>query len=281
MDHPALGHDHSEGKVDMADKVLIENLFVKFEGEQGNIQALEDISFSVKEGEFLTILGPSGCGKSTLIRSIAGFQKPEKGRILLGKRQVHEPGPDRIMVFQEFDQLFPWKTVKSNITYALKVNGKGKEERERMAAHYLEMVNLQDFGGAFPHQLSGGMKQRAAIARSLALNPEILLMDEPFGSLDAQTRAVLQSELVRLWQKVGSTIIFITHNIQEAILLGDRVMVMSSAPGRIKDIVDVNIARPRLPETPEFMALWHTLYGLLETKRFGENGKNNTMPGKD
>ena len=265
----------------MADKVLIENLFVKFEGEQGNVQALEDISFSVKEGEFLTILGPSGCGKSTLIRSIAGFQKPEKGRILLGERQVHEPGPDRIMVFQEFDQLFPWKTVRSNITYALKVNGAGKEEREKIAEHYLEMVNLKDFGRAFPHQLSGGMKQRAAIARSLALNPQILLMDEPFGSLDAQTRAVLQSELVRLWQEVGSTIIFITHNIQEAILLGDRVLVMSSAPGHIKDIVDVNIPRPRLPETPEFMALWHTLYGLLETKRFGENGKRNSMPGMD
>lgn len=265
----------------MADKVLIENLFVKFEGEQGNVQALEDISFSVKEGEFLTILGPSGCGKSTLIRSIAGFQRPEKGRILLGQKQVNEPGPDRIMVFQEFDQLFPWKTVRSNITYALKVNGASKEEREKIAEHYLEMVNLKDFGRAFPHQLSGGMKQRAAIARSLALNPQILLMDEPFGSLDAQTRAVLQSELVRLWQEVGSTIIFITHNIQEAILLGDRVLVMSSAPGRIKDIVDVTIPRPRLPETPEFMTLWHTLYGLLETKRFGENGKSNKMPGMD
>jgi len=265
----------------MADKVKVKNLFVKFEGEQGNVQALEDINFTVREGEFLTILGPSGCGKSTLIRSIAGFQSPEKGQILLGNHNVAEPGPDRIMVFQEFDQLFPWRTVIGNITYALKVSGVKKEEREKRAMRYLEMVNLQDFTRAFPHQLSGGMKQRAAIARSLALNPEILLMDEPFGSLDAQTRSVLQSELVRIWQKVGSTIIFITHNIQEAILLGDRVMVMSTAPGKIKDIVDVDIKRPRLPETPEFMRLWHRLYGLLETKRFGENGSGNMLPGKD
>ena len=185
-------------------------------------------------------------------------------------------------VFQEFDQLFPWRTVIDNITYALKVSGVKKEEREERAMHYLEMVNLHDFARAFPHQLSGGMKQRAAIARSLALNPEILLMDEPFGSLDAQTRSILQSELVRIWQKVGSTIIFITHNIQEAILLGDRVMVMSPAPGKIKDIIKVDIKRPRLPETPEFMKLWHQLYGLLETKRFGENGaEKNMLPGKD
>ncbi len=265
----------------MADKVTVKNLFVKFEGEQGNVQALKDISFAVNQGEFLTILGPSGCGKSTLIRAIAGFQSLEKGNIILDGKNVSKPGPDRIMVFQEFDQLFPWRTVIGNITYALKVSGIKKKERNQKAMHYLEMVNLKDFARAFPHQLSGGMKQRAAIARSLALNPEILLMDEPFGSLDAQTRSILQSELVRIWEKVGSTIIFITHNIQEAILLGDRVMVMSTAPGRINDIVEVKIGRPRLPETPEFMKLWHRLYGLLETKRFGENGANNMLPGMD
>ena len=265
----------------MAKNVIVENLFVKFQGEQGDFQALEDISFVVNEGEFLTILGPSGCGKSTLIRSIAGFQSLEQGKIMLDDKQVTKPGPDRIMVFQEFDQLFPWKTVFGNIAYALKINGVPKEERKQKAEHYLEMVNLKEFASAFPHQLSGGMKQRAAIARSLALNPAILLMDEPFGSLDAQTRTILQMELVRIWQQVGSTIIFITHNIQEAILLGDRVMVMSNDPGKIKDIVDVKIKRPRLPETPEFMKLWHQLYGLLETKRFGEKGKNGIMPGKN
>lgn len=266
----------------MASNVTVENLWVRFTGDAGEVQALEDINFEVKSGEFLTILGPSGCGKSTLIRAIAGFQKPEKGKITLGDKQVKEPGPDRIMVFQEFDQLFPWRTVSGNVLYALKVKGLGKSEREAQAKIYLDMVNLANFGKAYPHQLSGGMKQRAAIARSLALNPEILLMDEPFGSLDAQTRSILQAELVRIWQKIGSTIIFITHNIQEAILLGDRVMVMSSNPGTVKRIVDIKIPRPRLPETPEFMALWHTLYGLLETKRFGENGiQEKVLPGKD
>ena len=266
----------------MTDKVKIQNLDVHFSGEAGEVQALENINFEVREGEFLMILGPSGCGKSTLIRTIAGFQKPKNGKILLDGKQVRDPGPDRIMVFQEFDQLFPWRTVQGNVEYALKVKGVSKEKRRYETRKFLEMVNLQDFAKAFPHQLSGGMKQRAAIARSLAINPGILLMDEPFGSLDAQTRAVLQAELVRIWQKVGSTIIFITHNIQEAILLGDRVMVMAGDPGRVKDIVPVDIPRPRLPETPEFMALWQKLYALLETKRFGENGiKEKSMPGKD
>ncbi len=266
----------------MASKVKVQNLYVRFTGETGDIQALDDINFEVKQGEFLMILGPSGCGKSTLIRTIAGFQKPEKGKILLDGKQVKEPGSDRIMVFQEFDQLFPWKTVQGNVDYALKVKGISAEKRKKETSKFLEMVNLLDFAKAFPHQLSGGMKQRAAIARSLAINPEILLMDEPFGSLDAQTRAVLQAELIRIWQKVGSTIIFITHNIQEAILLGDRVLVMSADPGRVKEIVPVDIPRPRLPETPEFMSLWQKLYALLETKRFGENGvQERSMPGKD
>ncbi len=266
----------------MAGRMKVEHLWVRFAGEHGEVQALEDIDFSVEPGEFITVLGPSGCGKSTLIRSIAGFQKPEKGRILVGEREVSEPGPDRLMVFQEFDQLFPWRTVLGNLTYALKVKGVAKAEREETARRFIRMVGLEGFEKAFPHQLSGGMKQRGAIARSLALNPEILLMDEPFGSLDAQTRAILQAELVRIWQDVGSTIIFITHNIQEAILLGDRVIVMGTRPGTIKKIVPVPLARPRLPETPEFMALWHELYGLLEVQRFGENSKlESLVSGKD
>ncbi|KPL80753.1 ABC transporter ATP-binding protein [Levilinea saccharolytica] len=266
----------------MAGRMKVEHLWVRFTGEHGEVQALEDIDFSVEPGEFITVLGPSGCGKSTLIRSIAGFQKPEKGRILVGEREVSDPGPDRLMVFQEFDQLFPWRTVLGNLTYALKVKGVAKAEREETARRFIRMVGLEGFEKAFPHQLSGGMKQRGAIARSLALNPEILLMDEPFGSLDAQTRAILQAELVRIWQDVGSTIIFITHNIQEAILLGDRVIVMGTRPGTIKKIVPVPLPRPRLPETPEFMALWHELYSQLEVHRFGENGKvESLVSGKD
>jgi len=257
----------------MQEIVKVQDLSVNFTGEHGNVQALDDINFSVREGEFLTVLGPSGCGKSTLIRTIAGFQKPVEGQIELKGKKVLNPGPDRIMVFQEFDQLFPWRTVSGNLKYALKVSGIEAEKRNEIVDKYLELVNLKRFARAFPHQLSGGMKQRAAIARSLALEPEILLMDEPFGSLDAQTRTILQSELVRIWEKLGTTIIFITHNIQEAILLGDRVLVMSTNPGKIKDIVPVEITRPRLPETPEFMGLWHKLYSMLEVKRFGENGK--------
>lgn len=260
----------------MAGKVEVKGLSVKFAGEHGQVQALEDVTFGVEPGEFLIILGPSGCGKSTLIRTIAGFQKPEKGQILLGGRPVADPGPDRVMVFQEFDQLFPWRTVLGNVTYALKLKGVAKKEREVRARRFLSLVGLETFEKAFPHQLSGGMKQRAAIARSLAVDPEILLMDEPFGSLDAQTRTILQSELVRIWEKVGSTIIFITHNIQEAILLGDRVLVMSTRPGQVKEIVINDIPRPRLPETPEFMSMWHKLYGMLEIKRFGENGQMET-----
>lgn len=263
----------------MAGKVEIQNLWVKFVGEHGQVQALEDISFDVHPGEFLTVLGPSGCGKSTLIRSIAGFQKPERGQILLNGKKVIDPGPDRIMVFQEFDQLFPWRTVLDNIVFALKVNGVPKKDRTACAKEYLSLVGLEGFEKAFPYQLSGGMKQRAAIARSLALNPDILLMDEPFGSLDAQTRAILQAELVRIWQRVGSSIVFITHNIQEAILLGDRVLVMSIHPGKVKKILDVPLPRPRLPETPEFMAIWHQLYALLEVKRFGENGGSARIDG--
>lgn len=258
----------------MASGIDVQNLCVRYKGEHGETYAVEDISFRMKPGEFLTVLGPSGCGKSTLIRTIAGFIQPLSGSIMINNRKAESPGSDRIMVFQEFDQLFPWLSVKKNVSFALKVKGISKKERDQVAAQYLGMVGLQGFEKAFPHQLSGGMKQRVAIARSLALNPDILLMDEPFGSLDAQTRSILQAELVNIWQKVGSTVIFITHNIQEALLLGDRVLVMSIAPGRVKKIVEVPIARPRLPETPEFMQLWHELYGLLEVKRFGENGKN-------
>lgn len=257
----------------MVSKVKVKDLSVRFNGEHGDVQALQEVSFAVEPGEFLTVLGPSGCGKSTLIRTIAGFQVPERGEVSLKDEPVSKPGPDRIMVFQEFDQLFPWRTVFGNVVFALRLKGLSRTEREPRARQFLNMVGLGGFENAYPHQLSGGMKQRAALARSLALDPEILLMDEPFGSLDAQTRTILQSELVRIWEEIGSTIIFITHNIQEAILLGDRVLVMSSRPGRIKEIVDISIPRPRMPETPEFMALWHELYGMLEVKRFGEDGR--------
>ena len=188
---------------------------------------IKDLDLTVNQGDFLCILGPSGCGKTTLIRCIAGFEDYE-GDILVDGVKVDKPGIDRIMVFQDFNQLFPWKTVKKNIQYPLKVNGlKDKAELERIAQEHLDMVGLSDKGDLYPHQLSGGMKQRVAIAKGLALNPKIILMDEPFASLDAMTRNKLQAELLRIKEKENATVIFITHNIQEALVLGNRVMLMS------------------------------------------------------
>ena len=250
-------------------EVRVCKLHVKYDGEDGDVEALQNVSFTVQTGEFLTILGPSGCGKSTLIRAIAGFLKPEHGCVIVNGRTVSEPGSDRVMVFQEFDQLFPWLTVLDNVAFPLNFATSADSMMSKMLARkYLRMVGLNDFDGAFPHQLSGGMKQRVAIARALAMEPGVLLMDEPFGSLDAQTRAILQTELVRIHQEVGSTTIFITHNIQEAIILGDRILMLTTRPGRIKALVENPLDKPRMPETPEFMALWHDLYEMLEVKRY-------------
>ena len=265
----------------MPSPIEIKNLWVDYEG----VEAIQDISVTIQPGEFLTVLGPSGCGKSTLIRTIAGFVEASQGDILMNGRRVSGPGPDRVMVFQEFDQLFPWLTVRDNVALPLKVGNLtldvpycrgsmhiglayNKQARYNRVARFLKMVGLLDFANAYPHQLSGGMKQRAAIARALAMEPAILLMDEPFGALDAQTRAILQGELVKLHDQIGCTTIFITHNIQEAIILGDRVLMMTAWPGRVKEIVPVTIPKPRRPETPVFMELWDYLYDLLEVKRF-------------
>jgi NitT/TauT family transport system ATP-binding protein len=231
---------------------------------------LDDISFYLEKGDLLTILGPSGCGKSTLIRSICGLETIDSGKISIDGKEVYKTGSDRIMVFQDFNQLFPWKTVLENVVYPLKLNNlyNSNTERKERAEHFLQMVHLQDFLNAYPNQLSGGMRQRVAIARSLALNPKVLLMDEPFGALDAQTRAILQQEILNIWQETGTTIIFITHNIQESIILGSKITVLSKLPASIKLFIENEIPIPRLPETPEFMKLWHTLYGELDVKRF-------------
>ena len=218
----------------MSNEVLkISNLVKKYDNSDRVI--LNNLDLTINDEDFLCILGPSGCGKSTLIRCIAGFEDYE-GNIKVDGQPVVKPGPDRIMVFQDFNQLFPWKTVLKNITYALKVNGmKDKAEREQKAKKYLEKVNLVQYANYYPHQLSGGMKQRVAIAKGMALGSKIILMDEPFAALDAMTRKQLQSELLKLKQKEKITVIFITHNIQEAISLGNRIMVMSKE-GTIRSI---------------------------------------------
>lgn len=208
---------------------------------------LEDINFSIKKGEFICILGPSGCGKTTLLEMLAGFQQPDRGGVFQEGRRVSKPEASRIMVFQDFNQLFPWKTVRENIMFPLGTLKKSLTDakKKEMAETALELVNLKGYGGYYPHQLSGGMKQRAAMARALAIEPEILLMDEPFGSLDAQTRSQLQKLLVDIWRDTGVTIVFVTHDIQEAVLLSDRIVIMEDNPGRIKAIVENPIPKPR------------------------------------
>lgn len=206
--------------------------------------ALEDISFTVGKGEFVSILGPSGCGKSTLLNLVAGLERADGGRVLANGRPIAAPGPDRIVVFQEH-ALFPWLTVLENVAFGLKQKGIRKKERHALAVEQIRTVHLGKFAERYPHELSGGMKQRVAIARALVMDPEILLMDEPFAALDEQTRLLLHRELEQIWMDTRKTILFITHNIREAVMLSDRVLVMSTRPGRIKKEFHVRAARPR------------------------------------
>jgi NitT/TauT family transport system ATP-binding protein len=201
------------------------------------VLALEDVSLEVGNREFLALLGPSGCGKSTLLYLIGGFLPIETGKILIEGKPVGAPGPDRGIVFQHF-ALFPWKSVRANILYGLERMGLPRKEREARAQSFIDLVGLSGFEDSYPSQLSGGMKQRTALARTLAFDPKILLMDEPFGALDAQTRSLMQAELLGIWQRTPKTVIFVTHDVQEAVYLADRVAVMSARPGRIKAIVD-------------------------------------------
>jgi NitT/TauT family transport system ATP-binding protein len=209
-----------------------------------NFIALKNISFTVPDKAFICILGPSGCGKTTLLRLAAGLDKPTSGEILLDGEKIEGPGPERGVVFQEY-ALFPWRTVRKNIEFGLEIKGLSKEQRKQIVDKYLEIVQLIKFAEAYPHELSGGMKQRVAIARALANEPKILLMDEPFGALDAQTRNQLQVELLAIWEKEQETILFITHNVDEAVFLAEKIVLLTASPGRIKEIIDVDIPRPR------------------------------------
>ena len=223
--------------------------------------AVGDVSFEIWPGEKIMLLGPSGCGKSTLLKSVAGFIEPVSGRISLEGHDLLRPGPDRAVVFQEFDQLFPWRTVADNVAYPLRVTGKEKDEAEATARRFIEMMGLSPAAERYPHQLSGGMKQRVAIARALALEPLMLLMDEPFGSLDAQTRTRLQKELNDIADRTSVTILFVTHSIQEALLLGHRVVVLGQPPSEVEEIVDVRNVKD--PDTEEFIEKRRRLRELL------------------
>ena len=215
-------------------------------GEERQV-VLDRVSFEVHRREFLSVVGPSGCGKSTLIRIVAGLDEATGGEVLLDGQPAAGPGPDRGMVFQGYT-LFPWLTVKGNVTFGLKMRGKSSRAAERVALQWLDLVGLEEFADRYPHELSGGMKQRVAIARALANEPRILLMDEPFGALDAQTRAQMQSYLLQIWKNVDVTILFITHDLDEATYLSDRVLVMGANPGRIIEFIENPVPRPRSRE---------------------------------
>ncbi|MCL6552231.1 MAG: ABC transporter ATP-binding protein [Firmicutes bacterium] len=217
------------------------------------VAALEDLSLQVAGGEFVTIVGPSGCGKSTFLHLLGGFVPPTTGVMRIAGREVTGPGPDRGVMFQEL-ALFPWRTVLGNVTWGLEVQGRPRAERLAIAERYLALVGLLAFKDAFPAELSGGMKQRVALARVLAFDPAVLLMDEPFGALDAQTRELMQEELQRIWLETGKTVLFVTHDVEEAVYLGDRVVVFSARPGRIKAEVSVRLPRPRRLEVKKSQA---------------------------
>ncbi|MGD9948568.1 MAG: ABC transporter ATP-binding protein [Desulfobulbus sp.] len=236
-----------------------------FSTEKGEVTALENVSFKAYRREFLSVIGPSGCGKSTLIRILSGLDQATSGRVLLDGRPVAEPGPERGMVFQGYT-LFPWLTVKKNVMFGLEVAGKGRATAESEALQWIEMVGLDDFANHYPSQLSGGMKQRVAIARALANQPRVLLMDEPFGALDAQTRARMQSYLMQIWRNVDITIIFITHDLDEAVYLSDRILVLDAHPGRVREMVEVPVEQPRSPSqhlSPEFLATKNHIEHLI------------------
>jgi NitT/TauT family transport system ATP-binding protein len=232
---------------------------------RGPVRALQDFDIDVNEGEFLSIVGPSGCGKSTFLNVLLGLLKLDSGDLRLHGKSIAGPGTDRAMVFQEFG-LLPWRTAQNNIELGLELKGVAGEERRRVAQRFIDMVGLAGFEGHYPHELSGGMKQRVGLARALATDPEVLLMDEPFAALDAQTRDLMQAELLRIWQAARKTVLFVTHQIDEAIYLSDRVMVMTRRPGRAKKIFNIDLPRPRDYEmrvTREFndlkLEIWHTL----------------------
>ncbi len=237
-----------------------------FEKDKDSTMALKDINLTIKDGEFVCLIGPSGCGKTTLLRLVAGLEPPTSGDIILDGKRIMGPDPKKGMVFQEYS-LFPWRNVIRNVSFGLEMQGMTRKESEKIAEKYIRMVGLEQFKYSYPHELSGGMRQRVAIARALANNPKILLMDEPFGALDAQTRNELQIELLDVWKEENITILFVTHSVDEAVFLADRIAVMTSRPGEIKEIINVDISRPRERTSPEANRIRNRILRLLEEER--------------
>jgi NitT/TauT family transport system ATP-binding protein len=233
--------------------VDVRGVALAYDTPTGRIEAVRGASFSAGASEFLCIVGPSGCGKTTLLNMIAGFLAPSAGEILIGGNPVSGHGVDRGIVFQDFAQLFPWRTALENVAFGLEMKDVPRAERERIALEQLRLVRLEKFAGAYPHHLSGGMQQRVAIARALAYNPGVLLMDEPFAALDAMTREEMQRLLAEVWRETRKTVIYVTHNVAEAVYLADRVVVMSPHPGRVKTVVSIRLPRPRDALSVEFL----------------------------
>ena len=244
-------------------KLELRNVSKTFYGRNAAVPALESIDLQVEPGEFVCLLGPSGCGKSTVLNLMAGLDTPTSGDVLIDGRIVKGPGTDRVMIFQNA-ALFPWLNVADNVEFGLRMAGVGVPARRAALRRYLEMVHLTDFERAFVHELSGGMQQRIALARALALNPDVLLMDEPFGALDAQTRDRLHGELQNIWSDTAKTVVFVTHNVREAIVLGDRVIVLSPRPGRIRQQFAVSLPRPRQIENYAVVDLARAILSVLK-----------------
>lgn len=234
------------------------------------VEALSGINLVVGDSEFVSLLGPSGCGKTTLLRIIAGLESQTRGKITLDGEMIEGPSPRMAMIFQEYS-LYPWRTVIDNIEFGLEIRGMTREERRKRAIEYLDLVGLMDFAKRFPYELSGGMRQRVAVARALAIDPHILLMDEPFGALDAQTRNMLQRELLDIWKKTQKTILFVTHSVDEAVYLSDRVVVLTPRPGHVKDIVPIDLPRPRDRTSVEFARIRR--YVLDEVENMAASSK--------
>ncbi len=257
----------------------VKNLYKVFETPKGNITALKDINFKAYRREFVCVIGPSGCGKSTLVRILAGLDSATSGSMLLNGEEVSGPCPDRGMVFQGYT-LFPWLSVKRNVMFGLLESGHSRSNAEEQAMQWIELVGLSKFADSYPHQLSGGMKQRVAIARALANQPKILFMDEPFGALDPQTRTKMQSHLMEIWRNINITIVFITHDLDEAIYLADRILVLKAHPGEVEEVIEVPVSQPRDPSqflSKEFLATKRRLEELIHPAEEAEDTNSDKL----
>jgi NitT/TauT family transport system ATP-binding protein len=248
-------------------QIELRNIGLQYESAENSLTALQDVSFGVEAAEFLCVVGQSGCGTTTMLNIVAGFLKPTRGEILISGKTVTGKGLDRGIVFQDFAQLFPWRTAQRNIEFGLEMKGIAKEERAEIALRFLRLVNLEKFARSYPHELSGGMQQRVAIARALAYNPAVLLMDEPFAALDALTREEMQRFLVDVWRETKKTVVYVTHNVAEAVYLADRVIVFSPHPGTVKAQVKITLPRPRDTLSVEFLEYQKEIVGHIVERK--------------